>query len=88
MTWVAITGSERIGLTVVITEGFGEIAMSERTFRILQQREGRQASVNATQIRAGVMRPEIVIPVKQTTPPTTPTANGKLANWPSVALCG
>jgi len=62
---VAITGSERIGLTVVITEGFGEIAMSERTFRILQQREGRQASVNgATQIRAGVMRPEIVIPVE------------------------
>ena len=40
---VAITGSERIGLTVVITEGFGEIAMSERTFRILQQREGRRA---------------------------------------------
>ena len=26
---VAITGSERIGLTVVITEGFGEIAMSD-----------------------------------------------------------
>ena len=50
---------------MVITEGFGEIAMSERTFRILQQREGRQASVNgATQIRAGVMRPEIVIPVE------------------------
>ena len=42
---VAITGSERIGLTVVITEGFGEIAMSERTFRICNN-EGRQASVN------------------------------------------
>lgn len=61
---VAITGHERIGLTVIITEGFGEIAMAERTFRLLASREGADAAVNgATQIRAGVMRPEIVIPV-------------------------
>jgi len=61
---VAITGSERVGLTVVITEGFGEIAMADRTFRLLASRRGRTASVNgATQIRAGVMRPEIVIPL-------------------------
>ena len=62
---VAITGSERIGLTVVITEGFGEIAMARRTFELLASREGDDAAVNgATQIRAGVMRPEIVIPLK------------------------
>jgi hypothetical protein len=62
---VAITGSERIGLTVVITEGFGEIAMARRTFDLLASREGDDAAVNgATQIRAGVMRPEIVIPLK------------------------
>jgi hypothetical protein len=61
---VAITGSERIGLTVVITEGFGEIAMARRTFDLLASREGDDAAVNgATQIRAGVMRPEIVIPI-------------------------
>jgi hypothetical protein len=61
---VAITGSERIGLTVVITEGFGEIAMARRTFDLLASREGDDAAVNgATQIRAGVMRPEIVIPL-------------------------
>jgi len=61
---VAITGSERIGLTIVITEGFGEIAMARRTFDLLASREGDAAAVNgATQIRAGVMRPEIVIPL-------------------------
>jgi len=61
---VAITGTERIGLTLIITEGFGDIAMAERTFRLLASREGDDASVNgATQIRAGVMRPEVVIPL-------------------------
>lgn len=61
---VAITGSERIGLTIVITEGFGEIAMAERTFRLLSSHEGVQAVVNgATQIRAGVLRPEVIIPL-------------------------
>lgn len=61
---VAITGSERIGITLIITEGFGEIAMARRTFDLLKSREGDEAAVNgATQIRAGVMRPEILIPV-------------------------
>jgi hypothetical protein len=60
---VAITGSERIGITVVITEGFGAIAMAPETFAVLSARAGAEGSVNgATQIRAGVMRPEIVIP--------------------------
>ncbi len=59
---VAITGSEKVGLTLVITEGFGDIAMAKRTFELLQSLEGREASVNgATQIRAGVMRPEVVV---------------------------
>jgi len=59
---VAVTGAEQIGLTVIITEGFGDIAMAERTFKLLEQHAGAQASVNgATQIRAGVMRPEIVV---------------------------
>jgi hypothetical protein len=59
---VAITGTEKIGITIIITEGFGDIAMASRTFALFQSFEGREASVNgATQIRAGVMRPEIVI---------------------------
>lgn len=61
---VAITGTERIGVTVVVTEGFGEIAMARRTFELFRSREGDFAAINgATQIRAGVMRPEILIPL-------------------------
>lgn len=60
---VAITGSEEIGLTLVITEGFGRIPMAARTWQLLERRGGEVASVSgATQIRAGVMRPEIVVP--------------------------
>lgn len=61
---VAITGSEELGITLVITEGFGSIAMAERTFALLKQREGMKTAINgATQIRAGVVRPEILIPL-------------------------
>ena len=60
---VAITGSETIGLTLVLTEGFGEMPIADGTFDLLQSRRGAQASVSgATQIRAGVLRPEIIIP--------------------------
>jgi hypothetical protein len=59
---VAITGHEAIPLTLVLTEGFGTIAMAERTFALFKAREGRQASLSgATQIRAGVIRPEVII---------------------------
>lgn len=59
---VAITGHENIPLTLVLTEGFGTIAMAERTFALFKAREGRQASLSgATQIRAGVIRPEVII---------------------------
>ncbi len=72
---VAITGSEKKGITVLVTEGFGDIAMAERTHALLVGCEGRMASVNgATQIRAGVMRPEILIPV-DTEPSTADSAS-------------
>ncbi len=59
---VAITGHEKFGLTLILTEGFGKMTMAEGTFDLLSQRAGMIASVNgATQIRAGVMRPEIVV---------------------------
>lgn len=61
---VAITGSERLGITVIVTEGFGDIAMARRTFSLLQAHQGADVAVNGTtQIRAGVIRPEIVIPL-------------------------
>lgn len=61
---VAITGSEEIPTALVLTEGFGRIAMAERSFELLKAHAGRQASLNgATQIRAGVIRPEVIIPL-------------------------
>ncbi|TRO48877.1 hypothetical protein E2P65_02095 [Candidatus Bathyarchaeota archaeon] len=63
---VAITGEESIDLTLVVTEGFGEMTMSHRTFNLLKECEGKQAAINGTtQIRAGVLRPEVIIPYDQ-----------------------
>lgn len=59
---VAITGRETIGLTMVITEGFGHIPMAQATFDLLKECQGLRAAMNgATQIRAGVIRPEIIV---------------------------
>ncbi len=60
---VAITGQEDVPLTLILTEGFGRLAMATRTFELLHSLQGQTASVNgATQIRAGVIRPEIIVP--------------------------
>ena len=65
---VAITGHEAINLTLILTEGFGTIRMADRTFRLLKALEGRRASINgATQIRAGVIRPEVIVPQREST---------------------
>ncbi len=59
---VAITGGETLGLTLIVTEGFGNIQMAPATFELLTKKVGRRASINgATQIRAGVIRPEVVV---------------------------
>jgi hypothetical protein len=61
---VAITGTEKIGFTLIVTEGFGAIPMATRTFDLLAHHVGQQASCSgATQIRAGVIRPEVIIPI-------------------------
>ncbi len=78
---VAITGEEDLGVTVIITEGFGKISMAAGTFELLRKRAGSLASINgATQIRAGVIRPEIVIPAdgKHSTPDTRGDEGGVL----------
>jgi len=60
---VAITGSEEIGVSLIVTEGFGQINMARKTFDLLKSKEGQLACINgATQIRAGVIRPEAIIP--------------------------
>ena len=60
---VAITGTEQVGFTLILTEGFGAIPMAAKTFKLLSTHAGQKASISgATQIRAGVIRPEIIIP--------------------------
>ena len=62
---VAITGTEKLKTALIVTEGYGSIPMSKATFDLLKSHNGKDASINgATQIRAGVIRPEIVIPLK------------------------
>lgn len=64
---VAITGQEPITFTLMVTEGFGKLNMAERTFNLFKSLEGKRASMNgATQIRAGVIRPEIIVPLELT----------------------
>ena len=61
---VAITGSEDLHTSLIVTEGYGKIQMGQQTFDLLNSHNGKLASINgATQIRAGVIRPEIIIPL-------------------------
>ena len=71
---VAITGHEDLGLSLIMTEGFGEIAMAQKTFDLLKSREGSKVSISgATQIRAGVIRPEVIIPSLEASPVSAET---------------
>lgn len=59
---VAITGHEDVPLTLIVTEGFGPMRMADKTFGLLKSLDGLEASLTgATQIRAGVMRPEMIV---------------------------
>ena len=61
---VGVTGAEDVGLTLIVTEGFGVYPMREETFRLLGSHEGRLASIDGTtQIRQRMLRPEIIIPL-------------------------
>lgn len=76
---VAITGEEAIRFSVILTEGFGEMEMPQRTRRLLQSLSGQKAAINgATQIRAGVIRPEIIVPHAGPAPAAV-AAGGELA---------
>lgn len=60
---VAITGQEPVPATLILTEGFGSLRMADRTWELFTELEGETASINgATQIRAGVIRPEVIVP--------------------------
>ncbi len=76
---VAITGQEDVPITLILTEGFGTLGMAHRTFELLRRLEGREASINgATQIRAGVIRPEIVVPEAEAATAASDTRESEL----------
>jgi len=84
---VAITGQEPIPLTVLVTEGFGTLAIADRTFKLLASLEGKRASMNgATQIRAGVIRPEIIVPLENTGSAHVAATGGELGIGASVRI--
>lgn len=59
---VSITGDEDVPFTLIITEGFGFLPISERVIDVLGKGAGRRASINgATQVRAGATRPEVIV---------------------------
>lgn len=72
---IALTGDESVPVTIIMTEGFGSLAMSARAYSLLSDCAGLEASINgATQVRAGAVRPEIIIPRTVTEPFDTPVA--------------
>jgi hypothetical protein len=59
---VGSTGDEAIPFTLVLTEGFGRHPMSPACHDVLAAANGRMVSLSGrTQIRAGVVRPMVVI---------------------------
>ena len=59
---LALTGSEQIPFTLIITEGFGSLALSQKVLDLSKKLTGQVASINgATQVRAGALRPELIV---------------------------
>ena len=59
---VGMTGDEDLGLTVILTDGFLPCHMDQQVYQALQALSGRYAAVNGTtHIRAGAIRPEIIV---------------------------
>jgi len=52
-----------VPFSLIITEGFGALKMPDKTENLLKSLDGKYAAINgATQIRAGVIRPELIVP--------------------------
>ncbi|MDA3837471.1 MAG: glutamate mutase L [Candidatus Delongbacteria bacterium] len=59
---VALTGKENIDFTLLLTEGFGRVGMNLDYVEFFKEMQGKVASVNGrTQIRAGVIRPQVIV---------------------------
>jgi hypothetical protein len=61
---------EESNLCVIVTEGFGRIAMSAPIFELLRSLNGQEAALNGLmRMRGGNIRPEIFIPRVDSRPP-------------------
>ena len=59
---VGLTGQEQTDFTVIVMDGFGAMPMNERSWNLLVSKAGLTASIDGTtQIRAGVIRPQVLI---------------------------
>ncbi|MCK4338363.1 MAG: glutamate mutase L, partial [Candidatus Cloacimonetes bacterium] len=59
---VALTGREKIPFPIILTEGFGDFSMNETYKEFFKKANGKFTYMNGhTQIRAGVVRPKIVV---------------------------
>jgi len=60
---VAITGDEDLGYSIVLIEGFGTSQLDDGFFNYLKKFQDQNISINGrTQIRAGIIRPQIILP--------------------------
>lgn len=59
---VALTGDEELPFTLILLEGFGNLKLQDSHYHFFRENENKICSISGrTQIRAGVMRPEILI---------------------------
>ena len=59
---VALTGNEDLPFSIIITEGFGDFKMDKNLEEFCENNSGKWCYLNPhTQIRAGVIRPKIII---------------------------
>ena len=57
-----VTGVEDTDFTLILTEGFGAMPMAASTWEMLREQEGTITFIDGTtQVRAGVVRPEIIV---------------------------
>ncbi|MGA1190750.1 MAG: hypothetical protein ACO3XO_00565 [Bdellovibrionota bacterium] len=64
---IALTGDEDIPFSLIVTDGFGNLGISHRVLRALDGLSGKNASMNGkTQVRAGAVRPELIVDTDDT----------------------
>lgn len=76
---LTVTGKEKTPFPLIITERFGRAPMDEKLFAFLRRQQDNWVLMNGkTQMRAGVIRPEILIMPKKKTDYTVIRRDSKL----------